>query len=94
MGICYNECIERSEFSLWLINFQEDTEFMRKKKGLLIPAMLAFSLCGISVLPVLAENTEQTADSANTASEADTGSTSDTPYERAPSQIPIFRANG
>ena len=55
---------------------------MRKKKGLLIPAMLAFSLCGISVLPVLAENTEQTADSADTASEADTGSTSDTPYEK------------
>lgn len=82
MGICYNECIERSEFSLWLINFQEDTEFMRKKKGLLIPAMLAFSLCGISVLPVLAENTEQAADSADTASEADTGSTSDTPYEK------------
>ena len=82
MGICYNECIERSEFSLWLINFQEDTEFMRKKKCLLIPAVLAFSLCGISVLPVLAENTEQTADSADTASEADTGSTSDTPYEK------------
>lgn len=75
MGICYNECIERSEFSLWLINFQEDTEFMRKKKGLLIPAMLAFSLCGISVLPVLAENTEQTTDAAD--SSADTENTAD-----------------
>lgn len=75
MGICYNECIERSEFSLWLINFQEDTEFMRKKKCLLIPAMLAFSLCGISVLPVLAENTEQTADAAD--SSADTENTAD-----------------
>ena len=75
MGICYNECIERSEFSLWLINFQGDTEFMRKKKCLLIPAMLAFSLCGISVLSVLAENTEQTADAAD--SSADTENTAD-----------------
>ena len=48
---------------------------MRKKKCLLIPAMLAFSLCGISVLPILAENTEQTADAAD--SSADTENTAD-----------------
>lgn len=93
MGICYNDCIERSEFSLWLINFQEDTEFMRKKKCLLIPAVLAVSLCTSSVVPVLAEDTAQAADSAENAADGQTvdnaaaGSTADsasadTPYEK------------
>ena len=35
---------------------------MRRKKSLLIPAVLAFSLCTGAVVPVLAEETSQTAD--------------------------------
>ena len=38
---------------------------MRKKKCLLIPAVLAFSLCAGSVFPVLAEDAAQTADAAS-----------------------------
>ena len=37
---------------------------MRRKKSLLIPAVLAFSLCTGAVVPVLAEETSQTADAA------------------------------
>ena len=37
---------------------------MRRKKSLLIPAVLAFSLCTGAVVPVLAEETSQTADTA------------------------------
>ena len=39
---------------------------MRRKKSLLIPAVLAFSLCTSAVVPVLAEETSQTADTADT----------------------------
>ncbi len=38
---------------------------MRRKKSLLIPAVLAFSLCTGAVVPVLAEETSQTADAAD-----------------------------
>lgn len=39
---------------------------MRRKKRVLIPAVLAFSLCTGAVVPVLAEETSQTADTADT----------------------------
>ena len=58
---------------------------MRRKKSLLIPAVLAFSLCTGAVVPVLAEETSQTADAADNEQEAHTPSaadTSDTPYEK------------
>ena len=58
---------------------------MRRKKSLLIPAVLAFSLCTGAVVPVLAEETSQTADAADNEQEAHTQSatdTSDTPYEK------------
>ena len=58
---------------------------MRRKKSLLIPAVLAFSLCTGAVVPVLAEETAQTADAADNEQEAHTQSatdTSDTPYEK------------
>lgn len=59
--------------------------------------MLAFSLCTGAVVPVLAEETSQTADAADNEQEAHTQSatdTSDSPYEKAPSQTLIFRVNG
>ena len=58
---------------------------MRRKKSLLIPAVLAFSLCTGAVVPVLAEETSQTADAADNEQEAHTQSatdTSDSPYEK------------
>lgn len=58
---------------------------MRRKKSLLIPAVLAFSLCTGAVVPVLAEETSQTADAADNEQETHTQSatdTSDSPYEK------------
>ena len=63
---------------------------MRRKKSLLIPAVLAFSLCTGAVIPVLAEETWQTADTAamtnaDNKQEAHTQSAtdaSDSPYEK------------
>ena len=70
---------------------------MRRKKSLLIPAVLAFSLCTGAVVPVLAEETSQTADATamtntDNEQEASAGSTdgtaqettdtSDIPYEK------------
>ena len=57
---------------------------MRRKKSLLIPAVLAFSLCTGAVVPVLAEETSQTADAADNEQEAHTQSATDTdsPYEK------------
>ena len=49
---------------------------MRRKNSLLIPAVLAFSLCTVPVMPVLAENTAQTADGTDAA--ADAADTEDT----------------
>lgn len=49
---------------------------MRRKNSLLIPAVLAFSLCTVPVLPVLAEDAAQTADGTDTA--ADAADTEDT----------------
>ena len=45
---------------------------MRRKKSLLIPAVLAFSLCTGAVVPVLAEETSQTADAADNEQETHT----------------------
>ena len=47
---------------------------MRRKKSLLIPAVLAFSLCTGAVVPVLAEETSQTADAADNEQETHTQS--------------------
>ena len=58
---------------------------MRRKKSLLIPAVLAFSLCTGAVVPVLAEETSQTANAADNEQETHTQSatdTSDSPYEK------------
>lgn len=65
---------------------------MRRKNSLLIPAMLAFSLCTMPVMPVLAEDTAQATDeqgAADTSSDgASDGASSsddvsqDTPYEK------------
>ena len=56
---------------------------MRRKKSLLIPAVLAFSLCTSAVVPVLAEETSQTADTTNADNEqkASAGSTDGTAQE-------------
>ncbi len=59
---------------------------MRRKKSLLIPAVLAFSLCTGAVVPVLAEETSQTANTVDTTNadneqEASAGSTDGTAQE-------------
>ena len=61
---------------------------MRRKNSLLIPAMLAFSLCTMPVMSVLAEDTAQTTDEQGTADTSFDGASSsddasqDTPYEK------------
>ena len=54
---------------------------MRKKNSLIIPAVLAFSLCTVTAVPVLAEDAAQTEAEADTASDA-AEDTADTPYEK------------
>ena len=63
---------------------------MRRKKSLLIPAVLAFSLCTGAVVPVLAEETSQTADAADNEQEILLIPL----MKKAPSQTLIFRVNG
>ena len=57
---------------------------MRRKNSLIIPAMLAFSLCTATAVPVLAEDAAQTEAEADTASDeaSDTAEAADTPYEK------------
>lgn len=71
---------------------------MRRKKSLLIPAVLAFSLCTGAVVPVLAEETSQTADAADNEQEAHIHKVLRILLiplmKKAPSQTLIFRVNG
>ena len=58
---------------------------MRKKNSLIIPAVLAFSLCTVNAVPVLAEDAAQTEAEADTASDEASDAaedTADTPYEK------------
>ncbi len=68
-----------------IINLRRIPNSCEEKKSLLIPAVLAFSLCTGAVVPVLAEETSQTADAADNEQETHTQSatdTSDSPYEK------------
>ena len=58
---------------------------MRRKNSLIIPAVLAFSLCTVNAVPVLAEDAAQTEAEADTASDEASDAaedTADTPYEK------------
>ena len=58
---------------------------MRRKNSLIIPAVLAFSLCTVTAVPVLAEDAAQTEAEADTASDEASDAaedTADTPYEK------------
>lgn len=58
---------------------------MRKKNSLIIPAVLAFSLCTVTAAPVLAEDAAQIQEAADTASDEasdTTEATADAPYEK------------
>ena len=68
-----------------IINLRRIPNSCEEKTSLLIPAVLAFSLCTGAVVPVLAEETSQTADAADNEQETHTQSatdTSDSPYEK------------
>ena len=58
---------------------------MRRKNSLFIPALLAFSLCTATVIPVLAEETQTEAEAAGSADTTDTpyqqGTVTDTDYQ-------------
>ena len=56
---------------------------MRRKNSLIIPAVLAFSLCTVTAVPVLAEDAAQTeADTASDEASDAAEDTADTPYEK------------
>lgn len=58
---------------------------MRRKNSLIIPAVLAFSLCTVTAVPVLAEDAAQTEAEADTASDEASDAAEDTavtPYEK------------
>ena len=58
---------------------------MRRKNSLIIPAVMAFSLCTVTAVPVLAEDAAQTEAEADTASDEASDAaedTADTPYEK------------